>query len=675
MTGGVPRRTASGDSAVDEPAQRAPIPWGTDSRVASERRPPNERRTRKRGRNGQRHRTDRHLVRALSRGQRMVLVALMLAWAASAAWGWVWWLQPRHASSTGAMAINTGLLSIEFLVFPMWFYWWLWRLRRPDSRLEVPELRVAIVVTKAPSEPWEVVRETLDAMLSQDFPKSYDVWLADEKITPETRSWCLARGVRLSSREGRADYHRPDWPRQTRCKEGNLAFFYDHWGYEMYDVVAQLDADHVPEPDYLRRMVAPFRDPHVGYVAAPSICDRNARHSWSARGRLYWEAILHGPLQAGHSGGYAPSCIGSHYAVRTSALDEIGGLGPELAEDFTTTLIMNSHGWQGVFAIDAEAHGYGPDCFADCMMQEFQWSRSMMNVLLHAGRPYFRSLTWRAKVQLGFCQIWYPMFGLLMLASFALPIVAIAARTPFARVGLGDFYLHTGPSMAILLITVLWLRRLGWLRPRAIPVISWETVLFQLVKWPWVLYGCVASVIGQIRGRQISIAVTPKGRTGVAPLPLRWLVPTLALALASASPFLIGLDGGPANGYRILALINVILYLTAAGAIIGLHIIEHPRQLRLKALRSVAPGLAITATLSAAIAIGGFGRDLTRLPDHYGMIAAVLTNLNEACTALARGVGASYSVVVSTILAGLILGWTLTDVACRFRINRSRGYA
>jgi hypothetical protein len=32
-------------------------------------------------------------------------------------------------------------------------------------------------------------------------------------------------------------------------------------------------------------------------------------------------------------------------------------------------------------------------------------------------------------------------------------------------------------------------------------------------------------------------------------------------------------------------------------------------------------------------------------------------------------------VVVSTILAGLILGWTLTDVACRLRINGSRGYA
>ena len=36
--------------------------------------------------------------------------------------------------------------------------------------------------------------------------------------------------MRVSTREGVAAYHRPSWPRRTRCKEGNLAFFYDTWG-------------------------------------------------------------------------------------------------------------------------------------------------------------------------------------------------------------------------------------------------------------------------------------------------------------------------------------------------------------------------------------------------------------------------------------------------------------
>ena len=131
-------------------------------------------------------------------------------------------------------------------------------------------------------------------------------------------------------------------------------------GYDRYDFVSQLDADHVPEPTYLAEMLRPFADPTVGYVAAPSVCDANAATSWSARGRLYAEAALHGVLQAGYNAGFAPLCIGSHYAVRTAALRSIGGLGPELAEDFSTTVLMNAGGWRGAFAIDAIAHGDGP---------------------------------------------------------------------------------------------------------------------------------------------------------------------------------------------------------------------------------------------------------------------------------------------------------------------------
>ena len=99
--------------------------------------------------------------------------------------------------------------------------------------------------------------------------------------------------------------------------------------------------------------------------------------------------------------GYAPSCIGSHYAVRTEALEQVGGLGPELAEDFSTTLILTAHGWQGVFAIDAEAHGNGPDCVADCVTQDFQWARSMIRVLLTVFPHYWKGLSFRAKLKLG----------------------------------------------------------------------------------------------------------------------------------------------------------------------------------------------------------------------------------------------------------------------------------
>ena len=198
-------------------------------------------------------------------------------------------------------------------------------MKRVDPKYRPPRgWKVAMVTTRAPSEPFEVVRKTLVAMLTQEYP--HDTWLADEDPTDEIRQWCAEHGVNLSSRKGVEAYHQKQWPRRTKCKEGNLAYFYDHYGYGAYDFVAQLDADHAPEPGYLEAVLVPFRDPRVGYVSAPSICDANADTSWAARGRLYSESSMHGALQAGYTNGFAPLCIGSHYAVRTAALNEIGGL-------------------------------------------------------------------------------------------------------------------------------------------------------------------------------------------------------------------------------------------------------------------------------------------------------------------------------------------------------------
>src|SRR5215813_4545837 len=326
------------------------------------------------------------LVPLLSPMQRTFHAAAALAWALAVIYFWAWWLKPNHNIGAVSYLVNSIVLGWLTAV-PLYFLFLYTRARLSHSDLQlVPNTRVAMVVTKAPSEPWWVVRTTLEAMLAQD--TAHDTWLADEDPTPETIDWCEAHGIRISTRKGVADYHRTTWPRRTRCKEGNLAYFYDHYGYNLYDFVVQMDADHVPSPGYLREMLRPFVDPRIGYVTAPSICDKNATQSWSARGRLYVEATMQGIMQAAYSNGWAPLCIGSHYAVRIKALKDIGGVGPELAEDHSTTLMMNAHGWRGVHAFNAVAHGDGPTTFADLITQEFQWSRSLVTILLQYSPIY-----------------------------------------------------------------------------------------------------------------------------------------------------------------------------------------------------------------------------------------------------------------------------------------------
>jgi cellulose synthase (UDP-forming) len=117
-----------------------------------------------------RYRHNRHLRDLLTGRQRLTLLGLILVWALSTASGVRWWVDPEHWTSTTGIVLNSVPLGIELIVLPIWLYWGLWRMKRPNSALVAPRLRTAMFVTKAPSEPWSVVRMTLEAMLAQNFP-------------------------------------------------------------------------------------------------------------------------------------------------------------------------------------------------------------------------------------------------------------------------------------------------------------------------------------------------------------------------------------------------------------------------------------------------------------------------------------------------------------------------
>jgi cellulose synthase/poly-beta-1,6-N-acetylglucosamine synthase-like glycosyltransferase len=510
---------------------------------------------------------------ALSPRSRFLVAVLSLGWAACLAGFWRWWLAPAHRTSTAGLVVNSAIL-FYLTCYPVFFVLAVNRLRLVSPAVKVPRLRVAFAVTRAPSEPWDLAQSTLRAMKAQHYPHDYDVWLCDEDPSPAITAWCVAHGVSVATRKAKQDYHRDSWPRRTRCKEGNLAYFYDHWGYRHYDVVVQLDCDHRPSPGYLAEMVRPFADPAVGYVAAPSVCDANAAASWAARGRLYREATFHGAFQLGHSDGWAPACIGSHYAVRTTALQDIGGLGPELAEDFSTSFLLNAVGWHGAFAITAEAHGDGPNTFAAMLVQEFQWSRSLTTILLRLVPPNLLSLPWPLRFRFIYALFFYSLLVSGTLGGLVLALAAAITGTPWVHVNYVAFLLHWWSISGWLVLITLFLRRRGLLRPPRARVVSWETWLYTLARWPYIARGIGAALIHLVSPRPTTFKVTPKGAGELEPLPARLMTPYLLISAASAGAALYGETRGDAVGYVFLCLLAALAYSVVSVAVPVLHAAE-----------------------------------------------------------------------------------------------------
>ena len=124
-------------------------------------------------------------TRRLLTGWRRVKYDLLIAlWLAAALYYWVWWLQPEHIQPGLRYWVVT--LALVWLFFLQSYYVAIFRSAvvpaadPPDPAVT----RVAMIVTKTPSEPFSVVRRTLEAMLAQSYP--HDTWLADEDPQPMT---------------------------------------------------------------------------------------------------------------------------------------------------------------------------------------------------------------------------------------------------------------------------------------------------------------------------------------------------------------------------------------------------------------------------------------------------------------------------------------------------------
>ncbi|MBO0730333.1 MAG: glycosyltransferase, partial [Acidimicrobiaceae bacterium] len=515
----------------------------------------------------------------MSSAQRHVYRGLTLLWLAAAVAFWGWWLRPTHITWVPSFVVTTFVVGY-MLGLPGYFLFFVGRMRRPHPALVPPPgLRVAFVTTFVPgAESLRVLERTVRAMTGQEgYP--CDVWVLDEGNRPEVRALCQQLEANHFSRKLRKRYQQPVWPFKAKTKAGNYNAWLD-WirsRGDDYDVLLQTDTDHTPRPGYLVEMLRPFADPAVGYVSAPSI--NSGGDSWIASARTVVEGPVHGALQLGYNGGFAPIIFGSHAAFRVCALREIGGFQHTLAEDHHNTVRLNGAGWRGVFNPDAIAIGNGPESFADAMIQEYQWARAVTQILLEFFLNDQRGLPMRLKGEFLFCQTWYSLVAGSQLLSWLVPIVALLWAHPLVSVGYVPwFVLHALGSLSVL-VAVLWLRGEGWLRPTGVPVASWQPALLILARWPFWLLAVLEAIAGRATGRDFSFSVTRKGGGDRKPLPMRVMAPYALLVLGPLSAIVWYLWRGQtaASGYLYLALVSAGTYLILIASVA---VLNHSENLR-----------------------------------------------------------------------------------------------
>ncbi|HSW40941.1 MAG TPA: glycosyltransferase [Patescibacteria group bacterium] len=371
-----------------------------------------------------------------------------------------------------------------------------------------PGLRVAVLIPTY-NEPVEVLLPTVAASVA--LRPVHETWVLDDGRRDDIRLMAERLGARYLTR-----------PDNAHAKAGNLNHALT---VVEADVVAVLDADHVPTADFLLATLPYFDDPQIAFVQTPQDFYNldSFEHQRRGDGQVFnEEAVFYRVIAPAKNRWQASFWCGTCALVRTDALRSVGGVATDsVTEDIHTTIRMFRAGWKGAYHNEVLARGLAPDDAASYLLQRNRWALGAMQVLrvenplLGPGLAPAQRLAFMTTL-FGWFDAWrtlaYMVIPLAVVATGAVPILAPGAVfAPF--------------FVATLAIQFVALRLLA--RGHYPPFLS---VLFEVLRMPAILPATLALLAPR---RNLRFRVTPKGRQGDGRA--RVPVPRLHVLLAASS--------------------------------------------------------------------------------------------------------------------------------------------
>ncbi|AGL18401.1 glycosyltransferase family 2 protein [Actinoplanes sp. N902-109] len=315
------------------------------------------------------------------------------------------------------------------------------RRNRLRAGAEVPAIDVFIT---AYGEAPELVRTTLRA--ARDMTLAHRTWVLDDGDNDLLQRICADEDVGYLRRPG-----------GLHAKAGNVNAALARTGGEF---VVILDADHVPEPDFLLEILPHFEDPDVAFVQSPQSYtnqDGLVATGTSEAQRIFYELVCPGKNHFN-----AAFCVGTNVMFRRAALDGIGGIATgSNSEDIWTSLELHRRGWKSIYVPQVLARGLAPTDVASYLKQQLRWASGGFEVVLR-GRLLRRGtgLTLDQRLQYLFVGTHY-LLSLAMLTFMLLPaLYLLFALSPIRADGL-TWATHYVPFQVMVLV-VTWLQSGGF---------------------------------------------------------------------------------------------------------------------------------------------------------------------------------------------------------------------
>jgi biofilm PGA synthesis N-glycosyltransferase PgaC len=339
------------------------------------------------------------------------------------------------------------------------------------------------------------IRQTVEGCLAIDY-EHYEIVVVDDGSTDDTLSI-----LKPYTSEGKIRVVR------KRLNEGKAMALNDFIPFAEGEIILTIDADAIPDPQILRRIVPHFKSPRVGAVTGnPRVANR--RSFLCKIQAIEFASIVSLQRRGARTWGKLLTMSGVVGAFHKRALLDVGMYSPDMAtEDIDLTWKLQLRNWDIRYEPRAIVWMRVPVSLRGLWHQRRRWSKGLAQVMRRHGKA---TMTWRAR------RLWPVMvesylsilWAFLFVTLTALWAVSYAAGFP--PVGASPIPNYWGMIIGTmcllqLLVGVLLDRRYD----RSLPLYYGVAVLYPIVYW--------------IMMAVVTVSATPAGfwRSGKKG-PVRW---------------------------------------------------------------------------------------------------------------------------------------------------------
>lgn len=398
-----------------------------------------------------------------------------------------WWLNMNNAGNIYLYALL--LVGEIFHVFQvLGFLYTLYNVKKPKFQKIDIYYDVAIFITVC-GEPAEIVEKTIEAAVNIEYP-NFQVYVLNDGFVAKKDNWeeidalALKYGAIPITRTVPGGF-----------KAGNIN---NALRLTQAPFVAIFDADHIPDPNFLKRTMGYFKNRNLALLQTPQFYENQNDNTLTA-GAWEQQELFFGPICVGKNASNSAFWCGTNAIVRRKALEEIGGV-PEnnIAEDFLASMFMHEKGWASLYIPEILARGLAPLNLRDYLTQQFRWARGSLEMIF-VYNPIFRDgLTSGQKFQYLWSASYY-LSGLIILIDALIPVVSLWFNVVPVKAVTFDFLVYFFPFLS----SVIFLLMIG----------TKDKITFRAVQLSsCTFYIFLLATLSTIFRFKVSFKVTPKSR-------------------------------------------------------------------------------------------------------------------------------------------------------------------